>query len=124
MLDRGIIEESNSACSSALVLVTKKDGSQIICVDYRMFNAVAVPSAFPLPRIDGILDALSGAKWFATLDLDSGYWQVPMNPSSSDKTAFVTDFGRYDWTAVPMGLASAPSNFERLMESCVKGTET
>ena len=75
--------------------MTKKDGSQRFCVDYRMVDVVTVPSAFPPPRIDDTLDALAGAKWFATLDLASGYLQVPMDPSSSDKAAFVTASGLF-----------------------------
>ena len=121
LLDREVIKESNSAWSSPVELVTKKDGSQRFCVDYRMVNAVTVPSAFPLPCIDDTLDALAGVKWFATLDLASGYCQVPMDPSSSDKAAFVTASGLYEWTVMPMGLTSAPSTFERLMESVLKG---
>ena len=121
LLDRGVIKESNSAWSSPVVLVTKKDGNQRFCVNYRMVNAVTVPSAFSLPRIDDTLNVLAGAKWFATLDLASRYWQVPMDPSSSDKAAFATASGLYEWTVMPMGLTSAPSTFERLMESVLKG---
>jgi len=69
-----------------------------------------------LPRIDDSLSALSGAKWFSTLDLASGYWQVPMDPASSDKAAFVTTSGLYEWTVMPFGLTLSPSTFEWLME--------
>lgn len=93
LLQRGIVKKSNSPWSSPVVLVTKKDGSQRFCVDYRQVNAVTVKDAYPLPRIDDSLCSLSGAKWFSTLDLASGYWQVPMDPASSGKAAFVTISG-------------------------------
>lgn len=67
------------------------------------------------------LSALSGAKWFSTLDLASGYWQVPMDPASSDKAASVTTSGLYEWTVMHFGLISSPSTFERLMELIVAG---
>ena len=88
MLRLGVIEPSSSSWSSPLVLVTKKDGSMRVCVDFRLVNSLTVKDSYPLPRIDTSLDALRGSKWFSTLDLSSGYWQVPMNPADKEKTAF------------------------------------
>ena len=121
LLQRGVVKKSNSSWSSPVVLVTKKDGCQRFCVDYRLVNAATVKDVFPLPRIDDSLSALSGAKWFSTLDLASGYWQVPMDPASSDKAAFVTTSGLYEWTVMPFGLTSSLSTFERLMELILAG---
>ena len=90
-------------------------------MDYRQVNAVTVKDAYPLPRIDNSLCSLSGAKWFSTLDLASGYWQVPMDPASSGKAAFVTTSGLYEWNVIPFGLTSSPSTFERLMELILAG---
>ena len=119
-MQRDIIKKSNSSWSSPVVL-TKTDGSQRLCVDYRQVNAVTIKDAYPLPHIDDSLSALSGAKWFSTLDLASGYCQVPMDPASSGKAAFVTISGLYEWNVMPFGLTSSPSTFEQLMELILTG---
>ena len=90
MLAKGVIEPSNSPWSSPIVLVTKKDGSTRFCVDYRKLNDVTVKDAYPIPRVDDCLDALSGAKWFNCMDLCSGFWQIEMDQQDKMKTAFST----------------------------------
>ena len=115
------MKESSSPWSFPVVLATKKDGSQRLCVDYRQLNAVTVKDAFPLPRVDDSLAALSGSRWFSTLDLASGYWQVTMDAGTQEKAAFVTSSGLYEWTVMPFGLCHAPSTFARLMELVLKG---
>ena len=75
----------------------------------------------PLPRIDDTLDALSGAQWFSTLDLASGYWQVEIDPADREKTAFGTSFGLHQFKVMPFGLCNAPSTFQRLMEITLAG---
>ena len=87
------------------MLVTKKDGSQRFCVDYGQVNAVTIKDAYLLPHIDNSLCALSGAKWFSTLDLAAGYWRVPMDPASSGKAAFLTTSSLYEWNVMPFNLA-------------------
>ena len=74
MLDRKIIQPSSSPWASLIVLVPKKDGSMRFCIDYRKVNAVTQCDAYPLPRIDDMLNTLAGVKWFSTLDMVSGYW--------------------------------------------------
>ena len=95
MIERGVIEPSNSAWASPVVLVTKKDGTPRFCVDYRRLNDVTVKDAYPLPRMDVCIDSLSGAKYFLSMDLNSGYWQVGMKDSDKGKTAFATSMGLY-----------------------------
>ena len=88
MLRQGIIEPSNSPWSSLIVLVDKKDGTYRCCVDFRKLNEATRKDTYPLPRTNDLLDELAGNKWFSTLDLASGYWQVEMDPIDKEKTAF------------------------------------
>ena len=98
MVARNIIRPSNSPYSAPIVLVTKKDGSNRMCTDFRRLNVVTNKDAFPLPRIDQILDHLHGATIFSSLDPASGYWQVPLAESAIPKTAFVIPDGGPIWT--------------------------
>ena len=116
LLSSQVIRESSSPYASPIVLVRKQDGSLCMCVDYRQLNSKTRKDAFPLPRIEESPDALSGACWFSTLDLASGYNQVPVTEADRSKTAFCTPFGLFEWNRMPFGLCNAPSTFQRLMQ--------
>lgn len=121
MLHNGIIEPSKSPWSSPIVLVPKRDGSVRFCVDFRMVNSVTKKDSYPLPRIGDCLDALRGAKWYSTMDLQSGYWQVKMSDKDKEKTAFVTQQGLFQFRVMGFGLCNAGACFERLMECILAG---
>ena len=123
MIQKGVVEPSNSPCSSPVVLVKKKDSTTTFCIDYRKLNDITVQDAYPLPLIDQSLDHLAGAKWFSTLDLFSGYWQVTINRNDRPKTAFATRRGLYEFSVMPFGLCNAPATFERLMERVLSGLQ-
>jgi hypothetical protein len=92
-------------------------------VDYIKLNNVT-KNCFPLPRIDDTLDMLAGAKWYSTLDLKSGYWQVDVHPDDKEKTAFSTGQGLWQFTVMSFGLCNAPATFERLMETVLRSHDS
>ena len=120
MLDLGAIRPSNSPWASAIVLVRKKDGRLRFCIDLRRLNNRTVKDAYSLPRIESILDSLSGAQIFSTLDLKAGYWQVEMAEECKAYTAFTCGpLGFYECDTMPFGATNAPATFQRLMHDCL-----
>ena len=114
--ERGIISPSQSPWSAPIVVAYKKDGSLRTCIDYRKLNNVTRKNAYALPNINDILQSLHGAKWFSSLDLASGYHQLPLSPNSRQKTAFTPPWGGlWEFNRAPFGLTSLPGQFSRLM---------
>ncbi|KZS05670.1 Uncharacterized protein APZ42_031079 [Daphnia magna] len=119
-LNNKIIRESHSPFAAAIVMVPKKDGEMRMCIDHRALNKITVKDKYPLPRIDGTIDALCGSVYFLTLDLLSGYWQIKIEESDKHKTAFICEFGQYEFNRMPFGLTNAPRNFQRAMNNILK----
>eukprot|EP00731_Ephydatia_muelleri_P007554 Em0003g1802a len=123
MLKLGIIEPSASEWASPMVVVAKKDGALRICVDFRRLNAISKYDAYPMQRIDELVDKLGKARFVTTVDLTKGYWQVPIAEEDKPKTAFTTPFGLFQFTVMPFGLQGAPSTFQRMMDTLIRGME-
>ncbi len=121
MRELGVIEPSMSEWCSPVVIVPKKDGSLRVCIDFRKLNGQF--DAYPMPRVDDLLERIGRAKYVTTLDLCKGYWQVPLEPTSRPYTAFRTPIGLYQFTVLPFGLHGAPATFQRLMDKVLQGCE-
>ena len=120
MLELNVIEESKSAWSSPIVFVAKPDNTVHFCNDFRNLNAVSEFDAYPMPRVDKLIESLGNAWFITTLDLTKGYWPVPLAAESKEKTAFATPGGLWQYRMLPFSLAGAPASFQRLMDQVLK----
>lgn len=120
LLEKKIIRESESEYASPILLVKKKDGSDRMCVDYRKLNEITIKDRFPLPLIDDHIDRLGKHKFFTSLDMATGFHQIPMDDDSIRFTAFVTPEGHYEYLKMPYGLANAPIVYQRIMSKTLR----
>lgn len=113
----GVMVHHSGPWASPAHMVRKKDNDWRFCSDYRRLNLITRRDVHPIPNIEAMLSALSGSAYFTTLDLVSGYHQIPIDKETQDKTAVITEDGLYAWTSLPFGLANAPAMFQRIMQS-------
>ena len=116
MLNDNIIEPSNSDYSSPCIIVPRKDKDKIrLVIDYRSLNSKLIKDREPISCPQSIFAKLSGNKVFSTIDLKNGFWQIPLSEESKKYTAFITEFGLYQFKVLPFGIANGPAEFSRLM---------
>ncbi|UYV74014.1 hypothetical protein LAZ67_11001834 [Cordylochernes scorpioides] len=113
MLQYGIITPSVSPYASPITLVTKRDKTKRFCIDYRKLNEIIAPDVHPLPLIETILDKLSKAKYYSSVDIASAYWQVEIEPNSRNLLAFVTLDSQYEFCRLPYGFKNSPQIYHR-----------
>src|SRR3954449_11493010 len=117
LLAKGFIRPSSSPWGCHVLFVTKKDGTERMCVDYRPLNLVTIKNKYPLPRINDLYDQLAGSAVFSKMDLRLGYHQIRIRNEDIPKTAFTTRYGLYEYTIMSFGLTNAPATFSRMMNS-------
>ncbi|CAM4526933.1 unnamed protein product [Caretta caretta] len=121
MLQMGVICPTGSAWASPVVLVPKPDGEIRFCVDYHKLNAVTRPDNYSMPHTDELLEKLGWAQFISTLELTKGYWQVPLDESAKERSAFTTHVGLYEFNLLPFRLQNAPTTFQRLVDGLLVG---
>jgi hypothetical protein len=100
-----------------VLFVEKKDKELLLCVDYRLLNAVTIKNKYPLPRIDILFDQLARAQVFSKIDLRSGYHQIKIHAEDIPKTAFTMRYGLYEYLVMSFVLMNASTHFVYLMNS-------
>jgi hypothetical protein len=98
-----------------VIFVLKKDGTQRLCMDYRVLNEDTIKNKYLLPRIDDMFDQLHGVCVFSKIDFRSGYHQLKVRECNIPKTAFISRYGLYEYTMMSFGLTNAPTYFMYLM---------
>lgn len=116
-----LIERGRGEWSSNPLLVNKKTGEKRFCINYYGPNKESVGDVFPLPRIDDMFDALSGATFFTTLDATSGYWQIKMKKEDRPILGFTTCDGLYQPRVLMFGIKNAPAIWQRAMNTTFEG---
>src|SRR3954463_4418037 len=117
LLAKGFIRPSSSPWGCPVLLVTKKDGTERMCVDYRPLNLATIKNKYPLPRISDLCDQLDGSSAFSKMDLRLGYHQIKIRNEDIPKTAFTTRYGLYDYPVIFFCLPNPPATFSRMMNS-------
>jgi len=113
MIETNVIRPRSSPFASHMLLVKKKDGSDRLCIDFRELNANTVSDKYPLPLILDQIDRLRGSIYFSSLDMASGFYQIPIHTDFIKKTAFVTPEGQYEFLAMTFRLKNASSVYQR-----------
>ena len=118
LVREGILVPSKSALSSPIVPVRKIGTNAIrLYIDYRRLNSITRPDPFQMPMIHDLLDNVAGETRLTKVDMNKGFYQVPLDKDSQDMTAFCSPLGKFAFTGMPFGLMNAPATFQRCMQN-------
>ncbi|KAI5347847.1 hypothetical protein L3X38_000734 [Prunus dulcis] len=115
LLDAEYIQPSKASYGAPVLFQKKREGTLMLCIDYKALNKVTIKNKYPIPLIADLFDQLGGARYFTKLDLRSGYYQVRIAPGDEPKTVCATRYGSYEFLVMPFGLTNAPTTFCTLM---------
>ncbi len=110
-----IIRKSSSHIVSPFFVIIEKNNDLRLVIDYRKLNTHTIKMAYPIPSLNNQITTLHGCTRFSSIDMNSGYYQIKMNPDDIYKTAFITPFGQYEFLRMPFGLTNAPRTFQMAM---------
>ena len=120
LFDADMIIPSKSNYASPTNLVKKPDNSIRITFDYKKINSYTLKDQYPLPIIPDLMRNFKEARFFSKLDFDSGYFQLQMDEESKKYTAFICEFGFFEWNCMPQGLQNAGASFQREMDNLLR----
>ena len=115
-----VIWESQSTWSAPIIVVPKGDGGKHLVTDYFTLNKVTRKFIWSMPKVEDIVSQLNSTTYFSTLDLQAGYYHIPLDESSIPKTAFTSTCGKYEYIKVPFRLTQTPAHFQQLMTDILK----
>jgi hypothetical protein len=118
-LDHGILLKSESPYRCNARPAKRPDNTLRLCINIRKINKITIHDAYPLPRIESVLEKAGSARYFTSADLASGFHQMPIHPNHRKYTAFCAAGGLYEWTCLPEGVVNGPTKFQRVMDECL-----
>lgn len=121
MLNNHIIRPSSSPWNAPIILVKKKDNSMRFVCDFRGLNSATKKDSYPLPHIRDVIDKMSGAVYWSTLDAASAYWSIPLAEHDRGKTAFSVQRGKFELNVTPYGLCNAGATYQRMIDIALSG---